>query len=52
MIAGVKLYKTSNHQHGPFVLDGENDSSMAVALDDAYRKTIEDAESTGLYRFP
>jgi hypothetical protein len=51
MVAGAKLYETSNHQRGPYVEEGHDTSLLAIRINRLVHSAIEDAESTGLYRF-
>lgn len=52
MIAGATLYEMSNHQRGPVMFDGDDSSAAAKEANGVYHEMIQDAESTGLYRFP
>jgi hypothetical protein len=51
MIIGAKLYEASNHQRGPYVQQGDDTTVLAIRINRLVHNTIQDAESTGLYRF-
>lgn len=51
LVTGVKLYKLSNHQQGPF-MGTRDDTTVDPLRIPLVHNMLQDAESTGLYRFP
>jgi len=51
LMIGAKLYEASNHQRGPYVQLGDDTTPLAIRINGLWHNTIQDAESTGLFRF-
>lgn len=52
LVEGAQLYQVSHHQQGPTEIYGDANKPLELQIDRWARGILEDAESTGMYRYP